>query len=171
MENTHKEYDGFGSMGGSRTISMPVKVYNILNKYKSKFNKLLKNYIDDYLRYNVDDHEQMKFKFAYSQNLGGEHWRDTFNDFDYQWLVYNADSLRNENEDKPHLKFITSQLRVNWNFGSEKKSDSYLFKIAITKKEAKILRYEYRNIYDYFRDLKYKMINSKDAYKYASDIF
>lgn len=159
METKIKTYTGFGSLGGEREISMPQNIFDILSKYENVFIKKLKQYIKEYNHYSENDHEQMKFKLAYSQNLGGEHWRDTFDDFDYQWLVYNADSLMNENEDKPHLKFITSQLRINWNFGSEKKSNSYLFKIAITKKEAKILRYEYRNIYDYFRNLKYALIN------------
>ncbi len=162
MENTHKKYDGFGSMGGSRTISMPVKVYNILNKYKSKFNKLLKNYIDDYLRYNVDDHEQMKFRLVYKENLNcDKYFYPGFKDFHFQWIVYNFEF---DETDEACLKFKTSRLRWLGEGG-------YLFKIDITKKEKKILVYYQSEIYDYFRDLKYKIINSKDAYKYASDVF
>ena len=99
----------------------------------------------------------MKFKLSYSEHLGCEYYENTFECFNYQWIVFNGASLRNENE-KPQLKFITSQLNVNWEFGTDTKSKSYLFKIPITKEEANYLKWEYRDIYDYFRNLKYTLI-------------
>jgi len=163
MKNTHKEYDGFGSRGEASTISMPTKVYKTLNKYKSTFNKLLKNYIDDYLRSDINHLEQMKFRTIHKRNLNSERefLIPSFNDFHFQWIVYNYEF--NETNDAC-LKFKTSQL--DW-VGE----GGYLFKIDITKKEKELLMWYQGEMYDYFRDLKYKLINSKDAYKLASDIY
>ena len=98
----------------------------------------------------------------YKENLNcDKYFYPGFDDFHFQWIVYNYEF---KETDDACLKFKTSQL--DW-VGE----GGYLFKIDITKKEKELLMWYQGEMYDYFRDLKYKLINSKDAYKLASDIY